>query len=161
MEFHIGSQAPKVPSKIIISHVFVISGGNILWDKAQEIFHFSFPGRIPVIFHRISEGLWNSFLTEEIFNIKNWKKRFIWFFLQYYEPADLGKEIFTTWDVLKSEVYLTCTNFWKIPDDLKECIKVIRFPSWPKNKKFSVKMHFFTFLTPWKIRFWINNKFGI
>ena len=71
MEFHIGSQAPKVPSKIIISHVFVISGGNILWDKAQEIFHFSFPGRIPVIFHRISEGLCNSFLTEEIFNIKN------------------------------------------------------------------------------------------
>ena len=30
MEFHIGSQAPKVPPKTVISHVFVISGGNIL-----------------------------------------------------------------------------------------------------------------------------------
>ena len=30
IEFHIGSQAPKVPPKIAISHVFVISGGNIL-----------------------------------------------------------------------------------------------------------------------------------
>ena len=36
MEFHIGSQAPKVPPKIAISHALVISGGNILSDKAQK-----------------------------------------------------------------------------------------------------------------------------
>ena len=30
MEFHIASQAPKVPPKIAISHAFVSSGGNIL-----------------------------------------------------------------------------------------------------------------------------------
>ena len=71
MKFHIGSQAPKVPPKIAISHIFVISGGNILYDKAQEIFLFSFPGRVPVIFHWISEGLCNSSFIEEIFNIKN------------------------------------------------------------------------------------------
>ena len=67
MKFHIGSQAPKVPPKIAISHIFVISGGNILYDKAQEIFLFSFPGRVPVIFHWISEGLCNSSFIEEIF----------------------------------------------------------------------------------------------
>ena len=159
MEFRIGSQAPKVPSKIIISHVFVISGGNILWDKAQEIFLFSFPGRIPVIFHRISKGLCNSFFTEEIFNIKNWKKRFIWFFLHYYEPADLGKEIFTTWDVLKSEVYLTCINFWEFHDDPK---------AWWLDSQVDRKMwnlvskcNFLRCWPPWKICFWINNKFEI
>ena len=80
MQFHIGSQAPKVPPKIAISHIFVISGGNILYDKAQEIFLFSFPGRVPVIFHWISEGLCNSSFIEEIFNIKNWKKRSTWVF---------------------------------------------------------------------------------
>ena len=28
----------------------MISGGNILYDKAQEIFPFCFPGRVPVIY---------------------------------------------------------------------------------------------------------------
>ena len=71
MEFHTGSQALKVPPKIAISHVFVILGGNILRDKAQELFLFSFLGRVPVIFHWISEGLCNSSFIEEIFNFKN------------------------------------------------------------------------------------------
>ena len=73
------------------------------------------------------------------------------FFLQFYEHPDLGKNIFTTWNVLKSEVYLTCINFRKFNDDLKASLEVIKLPSWPKNVKFSVKMQFFTFLTPWKI----------
>ena len=76
MEFHTGSQALKVPPKIAISHVFVILGGNILRDKAQELFLFSFLGRVPVIFHWISEGLCNSSFIEKIFNIKKLKKRF-------------------------------------------------------------------------------------
>ena len=122
--------------------------------KAQEIFLFSFPGRVPVIFHWISEGLCNSSFIEEIFNIKNWKNIqhvFCFFFLQFYEPPDCRKKIFTTWNVLKSEVYLTCINFWKFHDDLKACLEVIRLPSWPENVKFSVKMQYF----------WINGKFEI
>ena len=38
--------------------------------RGQEIFLFSFPGRAPVIFHWISEGLFNSSSIEEIFSIK-------------------------------------------------------------------------------------------
>ena len=53
MELHTGSQALKVPPKIAISHVFVILGGNILRDKAQELFLFSFLGRVPVIFLKV------------------------------------------------------------------------------------------------------------
>ena len=49
----------------------MISWGNILHDKAQEIFLFSFPGRVPVIFHWISEGLCNSSFIEENLTIKN------------------------------------------------------------------------------------------
>ena len=91
MEFHTGSQALKVPPKIAISHVFVILGGNILRDKAQELFLFSFLGRVPVIFHWISEGLCNSSFIEETFNIRNSTKCLKWVFLQIYEPPDLGK----------------------------------------------------------------------
>ena len=50
-------------------------------------------------------------------------------FLQFYEPADLGKKVFTTGNVLNSEVYLTCINFWKFHDHLKACLEVIRLPS--------------------------------
>ena len=81
------------------------------------------------------------------------------FFLQCYKPPDLGKKISTIWNVVKSEVYLTCINFWKFHDNLKTCLEVIRLQSWPENVKFSVKMQFFTFWTPWKICFWINDKF--
>ena len=63
-------------------------------------------------------------------------------FLQFYKPPDLGKKIFTTWNVLKSEVYLTCINFWKFNDDLKACL--------PENVKFSVKIQFFSFWPPEK-----------
>ena len=161
MELQIGSQAPKVPPKIAISHIFVISGGNIVKCKAPQSFLFSFPGRVPVIFHWISEGLCNSSFIEEIFNIKNWKKRSTWIFFEFYEYPDLGKKIFTTWNVFKSEVYLTCINFWKFHDDLIVWLEVIILRRWLKKVKFSVKMQFFTFLIHWKIRFWINDKFEI
>ena len=72
-------------------------------------------------------------------------------FLQFYEPPDLGKKIFTTWNVLKSEVYLACVNFWKVHDDLKACLEVIKLPSLPENKKFSVKMQFFYIFDPMKM----------
>ena len=89
------------------------------------------------------------------------KKAFHMLFLQFYEPLDLGKKDFTTWNVLKPEVNLTSINFWKFHDDLKACLEVIRLLSLPENVKFSVKMQFFTFLTPWKICFQINIKFEI
>ena len=47
------------------------------------------------------------------------------FFLQFYQPPDLGKKIFTTSDILKSEAYLTCINFRKFHDHLKACLEVI------------------------------------
>ena len=73
---------------------------------------------------------------------KYWKSKIeksVWhgFFLQFYEPPDLGKKIFKTWDVFESEVYLACINFCKIRDDLKACFQVIRFPIWPETLKFS------------------------
>ena len=39
--------------------------------------------------------------------------------------ANLGKKIVTPWNVLKSEVYLTCNNFWKFYDDLKACVELL------------------------------------
>ena len=114
------------------------------------------------MFHWISKGLCNSSLIEEIFNIKNWKKTCSTsvFFAIVWTP-DLGKKNFTTWIGLKSEVYLTYINFWKFLDDLKISLEIIRLRSWPGNVKFSVTMQFFTFLTPWKICFRINDKFKI
>ena len=70
------------------------------------------------------------------------KKTFHMVFLQFYEPHDLGNNIFTTWNVLKSEVYMTCINFWKFNDDLKACL--------PEKVKFSVKIQFFSFWPPEK-----------
>ena len=93
MKFHIGSQAPKVPPKIAISHIFVISGGNIVKCKAPQSFLFSFPGRVPVIFHWISEGLCNSSFIEEVFNIKNWKKTFhMGLFCNFMSPLILERK---------------------------------------------------------------------
>ena len=83
------------------------------------------------------------------------------FFLQFYERPGLGNKLFTTWNVLNWEVYLNCINFWKFDDYLKACLELIRVWSWPKNEKFRVKMQLFTLLTPWKICFWINDKFEI
>ena len=154
MEFHIGSQAPKVPPKIAISHVFVrTKPNNFFFSVSLVEFQLYFTGFLKVY---VTVLLLKKYLTSKI--EKNAPHGF---FLQFYEPPDLGKKIFTTWNVLKSEVYLTCINFWKFHDDLKACLEVIRLPSWLENVKFSVKMQFFMFLTPWKIRFWINDKFEI
>ena len=58
------------------------------------------------------------------------------FFFVIYDPPDLGKKVFTTWNVLKPEVYLTCINFWKFDDDVTACLEVIRLPSWPNFLRF-------------------------
>ena len=71
-------------------------------------------------------------------------------FLRFYEPPDLGNKISTTWNVVKSEVYLTCINL-KFHDDLKACLEVIRLEvSGLENVKFSVKMQFLRFWPPEK-----------
>ena len=98
-----------------------------------------------------------------MFNIKNWKKTFDMVFLfNFINPLILERK-FSKPEMSLSQkyIYLTCINFWKFHDDLKACLEVIRLPSWPENVKFSIKIQFFTFLTPWKIHFWINNKFEI
>ena len=63
------------------------------------------------------------------------------FFANLWTP-DLGKKIFTTWNVLKSKVYLTWINFWKFHDHLKACLVVI---SWPENVKFITVSFFYVF----------------
>ena len=70
--------------------------------------------------------------------------------LLFYKSPDLGNKIFKTRNVRKSEAYLTCINFSKFQVDLKSYLEVIRLPGWHENEKFSVKMQFFTFLTPLK-----------
>ena len=74
----------------------------------------------------------------------------VFFYLQFYDPLILEKKI--SKPGMSYEVYLICINFWKFHDHLKPCLEVIRLPTWPENVKFSTKMKFFTFLTPWKIR---------
>ena len=65
-------------------------------------------------------------------------------FLQLYEPPDLGNKFFTTWNVLKPEVCLTCINLWKFHDHLKACVEVIRLA--PKlTQKCEVSKQFFWF----------------
>ena len=134
---------------------------DILQDKAQQIFLFSFPGRVPVIFHWISEGFCNSSFIEEIFNIKNWKKCSHGFFLQFNEPPILEIK-FSESEMLFSLKYiwlaLISENFMMIE---KHVLKLLDSQSWPANVKFSIKMQFFMFLTPWKICFRINDKFEI
>ena len=112
-------------------------------------------------FYRFLKVYVKVLLLKKYFTLKIEKKRSTWVFLQFYECPDLGKKMFTTWNVLKSEVYMTCIKFWKFHDNLKACLEVIRLPSWLENVKFSVKMQFFMFLTPWKICFSINEKFEI
>ena len=144
MEFYIGSQALKVPRNC----------------KAQEIFFLVFLVEFQLYFTRFLK-VYVTFLLSRIYlTLKN-EKKFHMFFFTIYEPPNLGKKTFTTWNVLKSEVYLTCINFWKFQDDLKACLEVIRLTSWPENVKISVEIQFFTFLNPWNIRFCINNKFEI
>ena len=48
------------------------------------------------------------------------------FFCYFMYPLILERKIFTTWNVLKSEVYLARINFRKFLDHLKECLEVIR-----------------------------------
>ena len=83
---------------------------------------------------------------------------FLFFFLQFYELPDCRKKIFTTWNVLKSEVYLTCINLLKLHDNLKVCLQVIRLLTWTKNVKFSVKMQFLHIWPPEKSVFELMTK---
>ena len=102
---------------------------------------------------------------------KNWpyklrKKFCMAFSSEFYEPADIGKNI------LPSETYLSQKyiwraskilyrfpifvgiNSWKFHKDLNACLKliIIRLPCWPQKVKFSAKVQIFIFLTPWEIR---------
>ena len=129
--------------------------------KPKNFFFLVFLVKFQVYFTEFLKVYATVLLLKKYLTSKIEKKNIPHGFFKFHEPPDLGKKIFTTWNVLKSKVYLTCINFWKFHDDLKACLKVIWLTSWPKNVKFSVKMQFFTFLTPWKSCFWINDKYEI
>ena len=89
MEFHIGSQAPKVPQKIAISHVFVrTKPNNFFFSVSLVEFQLYFTGFLKVY---VTVLLLKKYLTSKIEkNVPHGS------FLQFYEPPDLGKKIFTT-----------------------------------------------------------------
>ena len=72
-------------------------------------------------------------------------------FYVIYKPPDLGKKIFRTWNVLKSEVSLTCINFLTFYDDLKTVLKLLDSEVDPKMWKLVSKCNF--------LRFWHPEKF--
>ena len=74
-------------------------------DKAKEIFLFSFPGRVPVIFHWISKGFVTVLLLKKYLASKIEKKRSTSVFLRFYEPADLGNK-FPQPEMLLSQKYI-------------------------------------------------------
>ena len=127
MESHIGFKVPKTTPKLAISHIFE--------------FQLYFSGFLQVYVRVL---LLKKYLTSK--TEKNVRHAFLFFF-SIYEPPDLGKNIFTTWNLLQSEIYITCIDFWKFHDDLKAYLEVIRLPSWSENVKFSVKVQFVMFLT--------------
>ena len=95
-----------------------------------------------------------TYLTSKI---KKKTHGFLFFFCNFMSP-DLGKKTFTTWNVLKSEVYLTCINFWKFHDDLKACLEVVRLDQVDlKMWNLVSTCNFSHFWPPEKIR--INDKF--
>ena len=133
--------------------MFLWFQGVISCGIKSKLFYFSFPSRV---FQLYFTGFLKVY--ETVFSLKKYltskieKKFHLSFFAILWTPWS-WKE--------KSEVYLTCINFWTFHDDLKACPEVIRLPIWPKNMKFSVKIQFFMYLTPRKTCFWINDKFEI
>ena len=121
--------------------------------KPNKFFSFVFPVEFQLYFTGfLKVYICNSSFIDELFNIKNWKSSF---FYNFMNPLILERK-FSQPEMALS---VTCINFWKFHDDLKACLEVIRLPSWLENVKFSVENQIFTFLTPWKICFWINDKF--
>ena len=74
----------------------MVSGSNIFQDKAHKKILFSFRGRVPVIFHWILKVYETVLLFKKYLTSKIEKNVPYEFFLQFYEPPDLGKKIFTT-----------------------------------------------------------------
>ena len=115
------SQSHKKPLKFIVVprpskyrpkkqfFMFLWFQGVISCRIKSKFFNFSFPSRVPAIFHWISEGLWKSFFIEEIFNIKNLKKfspRF--FFCNFMNPLILERK-FSQTEMSLSQKYIWLT----------------------------------------------------
>ena len=68
--------------------ILVNISGALPGKLKKKNFLFSFPGRAPLIFRWISEGLFNSSFTEEIFNSKNRKNipHSFFFFFNFMNP---------------------------------------------------------------------------
>ena len=87
--------------------------------------------------------LLKNYLTSKIKN-----KTFYIYFYFFFEVSwtNLGKKIFTAWNVPNSEVYMTCFDFWKFHDDLKACLEVIRLPGWSAMQNLVSKCKFFIYV---------------
>ena len=96
IEFHIGSQAPKVPPKIAISHVFVISGSKSCRIKPPKNFFLVFLIEFQLYFTGFLKVYVTVILFKKYLTSKIEKNVPFFFFLQFYEPPDLGKKIMTT-----------------------------------------------------------------
>ena len=101
-----------------------------MYDKAQEIFPFSFPGRVLVISHWISEGLCNSSVIEEIFNIKDWRKCSPWFFFffcNFMNPPILERK-FSQPEMPLSLKYIFLFKF----SNFSGCLKMLQITFCPQ-----------------------------
>ena len=142
--------------------MFLWFQGVISWGiKPKKIFFLVFLVEFQLYFTGFLKVYATGLLLKKYLTSKIEKNIPHIFSLQFYEHPDLVKNILTIWNALKWEVYLTCIDFWKFHDDLKACLEVIRLPSWPKNVKLRVKMHFFYVFDLLKNSFWINDKFEI
>ena len=150
MNFTLVFRSLKYPKYSNFSRLFLFQGVISCRIKPNKFFFLVFLVEFQLYFTGFLKVYVTVLLLKKYLTSKIGKKRSTWVFLQFYKPPDLGKKIFRTWNVLKSQIYLTCIYFWKFYDDLKTCLEVTRLRSWPENVKFSVKMQFFTFFDPQK-----------
>ena len=151
---------PKKKKQFLL---FLWFQGAISWRKKPNKFIFLvFLVALQLYFTGFLKVYVTSSFIEEILNIKNWQKCFTWVFFTILWTPDLGKKKFTTWNVLKSEVYLTCINFGKIHDDLKAWLEVIRLQVDWKMWNFVPKFNFLSSWPPEKSLFqlMVNLKFS-
>ena len=76
--------------------MFVITGGNILYEKAQELFLFSFLVEFQLHFIGFLKDYVILLLLNKYFTLKIEKDIPHGFFLQMHEPPNLGKKTFKT-----------------------------------------------------------------
>ena len=85
---------PKNTSKIAIFHIFVSSGGNFLYQKAHETFHFNFLVEFQLYFIGFMQVYVKVILLKKYLRSK-FLKVLDGFFFEFYEAPDIRKNTFT------------------------------------------------------------------